>query len=266
MGGCVLDARYKLYSRQAESLNHLNQALLEFGVQAKNPDDVLQVKTDLGAIDQVHAARMDFWRWYAQHWNQWGARDVLGVQRWVQEAFSTMAAHLIVEILIPAWQTERESLIAGPTGGEANEKAYDSTEPPRHVLAAEEFVCLVYLGFVQNVLGRARSMVSGIIFLFVALALGITSYPFDPRPVIDGFIIVLFLVIGFVIFRVYSQMFRDATLSRLTDTNPGELGTEFWLKLIGFGVGPVFGVLASIFPAFSNFFFSWLQPGLSSLK
>jgi len=177
-----------------------------------------------------------------------------------------MAAHLIVEILIPAWNGEEDSLIAERSNEAHQGELFSFENISPHILAAEEFVSLVYLGFVQNVLGRVRSMVSGIIALFVALALGIASYPFDPRPLLNGFVIVLFCVLGFFVFTVYAQMYRDATLSRLTNTKPGELGTEFWLKVVGFGVGPVFSLLASLFPPFASFFFSWMQPGLSTLK
>jgi hypothetical protein len=61
-------------------------------------------------------------------------------------------------------------------------------------------------------------------------------------------------------------MHRDVTLSNLTDTKPGELGADFWLKLVGFGIGPVLGLLTSVFPELSGFFLSWLQPGLESIK
>jgi hypothetical protein len=42
-------------------------------------------------------------------------------------------------------------------------------------------------------------MVGGIIFLFVALALSVTSHPFDPRPLLNGFIIVFFLILRFLL-------------------------------------------------------------------
>jgi hypothetical protein len=65
---------------------------------------------------------------------------------------------------------------------------------------------------------------------------------------------------------VYSQMSRDATLSHITNTNPGELGMEFWLRLVGFGVGSLIGLLTTLFPSITDFMFSWLQPGMQSLK
>jgi hypothetical protein len=61
-------------------------------------------------------------------------------------------------------------------------------------------------------------------------------------------------------------MFRDATLSHLTNTKPGELGSEFWLKFVSLGVGPAFGLLATVFPGVSDFLLSWLQPSLSAMK
>jgi len=72
--------------------------------------------------------------------------------------------------------------------------------------------------------------------------------------------------VGLAVFVVYSQMFRDATLSHLTNTKPGELGWDFWIKILSFGIGPLFGLLATLFPNFSSTFMSLLQPGLSSIK
>jgi hypothetical protein len=55
-------------------------------------------------------------------------------------------------------------------------------------------------------------------------------------------------------------------LSHVTNTKPGELGTEFWLKILGFGFAPLMGLLTRIFPGITDFVFAWLQPGVSSLK
>jgi hypothetical protein len=42
-----------------------------------------------------------------------------------------------------------------------------------HIRNAEEFVCLPYLGFVQNILGRIRTLVMGILCLFIATAVAV---------------------------------------------------------------------------------------------
>ena len=73
---------------------------------------------------------------------------------------------------------------------------------------------------------------------------------------------------GFVltVFIVFSQMHRDAILSRTTSTEPGKLDIGFYQKLISVLGVPIIGLLASQFPEISNFLFSWLEPSLQTLK
>jgi hypothetical protein len=61
-------------------------------------------------------------------------------------------------------------------------------------------------------------------------------------------------------------MHRDPTLSHITNTNPGELGADFWMKLITFGIGPLLGLLTALFPDITGFVTSWLQPAAGSIK
>jgi hypothetical protein len=105
-----------------------------------------------------------------------------------------------------------------------------------------------------------------IIALFVASACAMSSYPFDPRQALSTVLIALFAIGGVVIVKVYADMHRDATLSHVTKTKPGELGAEFWFKLVGFGLAPLIGLMTRIFPGITDFVFSWLQPSISSLK
>jgi len=111
-----------------------------------------------------------------------------------------------------------------------------------------------------------RTMVMSILFLFVATAAAISSYPFDPRRGLAYTMLALFLVLGAVITYVYAQMHRDSTLSHVTNTNPEELGSDFWFKLAAAAVVPVVGLLTTFFPEISGFVSTWLQPGLQSIK
>ena len=105
-----------------------------------------------------------------------------------------------------------------------------------------------------------------IMVLFLASTVAISTYPFDPRQALSAILIALFVIVGAVIVKVYADMHRDATLSHVTNTKPGELGTEFWFKVVGFGFAPLVGLLTRVFPGMTDFIFSWLQPGISSLK
>jgi hypothetical protein len=105
-----------------------------------------------------------------------------------------------------------------------------------------------------------------IMALLLTSTIAMSTYPFDPRQALSAVLIALFVIVGAVIVKVYADMHRDATLSHVTNTKPGELGTEFWFKIVGFGFAPLVGLLTRVFPGITDFIFSWLQPGVSSLK
>jgi hypothetical protein len=131
---------------------------------------------------------------------------------------------------------------------------------------AEEFVCLVYVNFILSVLMRMRSLVMAAIGMFVFLLLSVGYYPFEPKQTMYSLLILLFLlIVGFVAV-VYAQMHRDSTLSRITDTTPGELGFDFWIRLAGFTAVPLLSLLLAQFPGVNNFLFSWLEPALQGWK
>ncbi len=282
MGGNVLDMRYKLIFRQLESWTHLYASLQE--IQEKRSSYLTRLLSggkesgiDFGtaqdciaAIDDIAKKRIGFAKWQSTHWDNWKARRLTRLKS-LQHSLADMAALMLTRLLIPAWRKECESLAPGPTG-RADESAKDTPDAQSvsglapHVRNAEELVCLVYIAFIQNILGRIRSLVMGIICIFLAITVAVSSYPFDPRPVLSGIVVALFIVLGATIVLVYSQMHRDATLSNLTGTKPGELGSEFWIKLVGFGAGPVLGLVATVFPEFTDFIFSWVQPGIASIK
>jgi hypothetical protein len=122
------------------------------------------------------------------------------------------------------------------------------------------------MGFIQNILGRIRTIVLGSLFLFVAATLAVSSYPFDPQPVLGYIFLALFLITGTTLIVIYAGMHRDATLSHMTGTTPGELGIEFWQQLLTFGVVPLIGLLTTLFPSITDFVSSWLQPSSQLIK
>src|SRR6266568_5631220 len=178
--------------------------------------------------------------------------------------------HALAQLLVPAWRKEKQSLIVAPARVRDEKEDAVPNPPPQakdeHLRNAEEFVCLTYLGFIQNVLGRLRTMALTIVVLFIASTVAISTYPFDPRQALSAVLVGLFVIVGGVIVKVYAEMHRDATLSHVTNTKPGELGAEFWIKIVGFGFAPLIGLLTRVFPGITDFVFSWLQPGISSLR
>jgi hypothetical protein len=281
IGGSVLDLRYMVIFRQMEVLTHLRESLLQWEELKKTEPVKAPVcknayRPDLPSacrwIDQLDATRRErteFARWYSKHWNNPSARQMSGLKS-LQQSLARTAATMLTQLLLPAWRTE-----SGPgvweSANKADDKEADAENPPLptlppHIRNAEELVCLVYIAYIQNILGRLRSLVMGMIGIFLSITIAVASYPFDPRPLLSSIVVALFVTLGGTVVLVYSQMHRDATLSYLTATKPGELGMDFWIKLISFAVGPVLGLIASVFPEFTDFIFSWVQPGVASLK
>ena len=236
MGGSVLDMRYKLVFRQMESLTHLRRSLLRW--EEKRPNG--SCETALSAASAISSCpapatgsssstrprqeRAKFAEWYSRSWDVAKERQVLGLSS-LQRSLAETAAVMITQLLIPTWRGESKSLILNPGDGKPGDSdGKDKADPyaasvsslPRHIRNAEELVCLVYMAFIQNVLGRLRSLVMGIICMFIAIAVAIASYPFDPRPLLSGIVVILFVILGITIIAVYSQMHRDTTLSNLT--------------------------------------------------
>ena len=270
MSGNVLEVRYKLLSRQVESLNHVRAAFDDLTKDTGDADDdALAAQGCLPAVKAAQSAVSRFAGWYSKKYRDPNAGNFKTLEAF-QKSVAAVAGKLLTDILAPSWRKETDSLVL-TMGGTADDEPGTPEKVPlaqveEHIRNAEELVCLPYLGFVQNILGRMRTLVLGMAWLFVAATLSVSSYPFDPRQALSGTLIVLFLVLAVIISFVYADMHRDSTLSHVTNTNPGELGTEFWFKLIGFGIGPILGLLTTVFPGLGDFLFSWLQPGLASLK
>ena len=268
MSGNVLEVRYKLISRQLESMNHTIASLKLFKASSATPITVEMVAESLKCLEDMREAGHGFARWYLENYTNADAGD-LNAFRTFQKRVANVCGSLLRNLLLPTWRAEHESLVvavekeAGTPGIVGQLAPLAKEECVRN---AEEFVCLTYMGFVQNILGRLRTMAVSIVALFVSCCVAISTYPFDPRQALSGVLIALFLVSSAAIVFVYAGMHRDATLSHVTNTTPGELGSEFWMKLLVFVAPLLLGLLARVFPGITDSFFAWLQPGLSSLR
>jgi hypothetical protein len=153
---------------------------------------------------------------------------------------------------------------------------HEKEEPKRHrgqetaeelkVRACERFVSLVYVSFLLVALARMRSLIIAISGMYILILLALTLYPFEPRPAIQIYLIVMLVFIVSVVGLVFAQIHRDATLSHITDTTPGELGADFYLRMASFVALPLFTFFASQFPEIGRTFYSWLEPALQALN
>ena len=191
---------------------------------------------------------------------------------YIREVLNDAVAEVLHKVLLPHWATEDNSLSletssVKPAEGDNERIVFDmdlSTDPT--VRAAEEFVCFHYIAFIQNILARMRTMILSMIALFISVCFSISFYPFVPRTGITIWMLINLSLIAASVIYVYAGMERDETLSYITNTRPGRLSGEFYLKTAAFLAGPVIGLLTAQFPAISESVLSWLQPGLDALK
>ncbi len=132
--------------------------------------------------------------------------------------------------------------------------------------SAEEFVGLVYINFIQQVLVEIRTHVFAFAFGYFFLLLALDVYPVGPHHTIMLLLVCLFLTFFGVVAWMFRQMSKDSILSRTTETEPGKLDAAFIFHLASALSLPVLGLIASQFPEISNFLYSWLQPGLQAIK
>ena len=275
MGGNVTDERYRVISRQIESLTHLKNEIAN--VSKETSGDATATTVPKEVLDRIASCQrpiLEFGNWYVslsekhKRCLSTPVSDIGPVSRF-QEALAKTAGAVLTDVLVPEWQKESDSLLIDKKQLQAQEAVKSnihrpfapSASLPDLVRAAEEFFVLPYLGFIQNMIARIRSMAIGMLALFLGMTLAVASYPFDPQQTLGRLFVGLFLISGFTVAYVYASMLRDATLSYVTDTNPGELGWQFWFRLLTFGIGPLIALLTTLFPSLTDLLLSWSQPG-----
>jgi len=169
-----------------------------------------------------------------------------------------------LKYLSVVWDKEATPVFPDHDDCEQNKSA--ASEIAASTRFAEDFVCLFYFNFIASVFMRMRTLVMTVAGIYVLILLSFSCYPFEPKAAFHTLTILLFLLIFGLVGFVFAQMHRDATLSRITNTTPGELGLDFWIRLASFAAVPLFSLLTAQFPGISGLLFSWMQPALQALK
>jgi hypothetical protein len=133
-------------------------------------------------------------------------------------------------------------------------------------VAAEEFVALRYVALIRYALLQMRSFLEFLMYGFILLVLALNLYPFQGQRQIGIALIVVFLVAGGYVVRVFAQMDRNPLLSRLSETKANELSGDFVRRLVSFGALPLITLVAAQVPAVGDFLLSWVQPTLQAFK
>jgi hypothetical protein len=293
LGGARWQDLYRLASRQLETLEHLRREVEEVG--GSKEIEALVERIDEAATAQ-NTMRSVLVRYYKFHSSTGQTAPLSGmpaeqdsshqpsppepstpveepefsdycIDRYkdLQEKIGETCAAAL-KYLQPIWWEEQGLIACEVTSREDVKKDKDSPDISLSTRLAERFVALVYLNFILSVILRMRTLTITVAGLYVFLLISVNSYPFEPRIALrSAAILMLIFVVGMVGY-VSAQVHRDSILSLVTQTRPGELGVQFWLRMGTFVALPLISLLVSQFPTLNNALFSWLEPAASALK
>lgn len=128
-----------------------------------------------------------------------------------------------------------------------------------------DLVALQFARYFIYVVGQVQAIAWCLSFSLLMLMLVLNSYSPQAPLLLGRFLAAIFIAIGVVVFWVFAGMERNAILSCMGKTQPGQLNYEFWFQLLGMGILPLIGVLSHLFPALSNILSSLAAPGMETL-
>lgn len=187
-----------------------------------------------------------------------GERETVTVVKEANQQGNEIAKFLEDQLWVGSW-SHGSSETADKLGFE------DGSKPDKPDTLAAEVVALRYIAFIRYVMLQLQNQLSFLTVGFILTAVALNCYPFQGGSYFRWWLTALFIVLAVVVIKVFSEMSRDATLSRLTDTPVGQVGGDFYFKLIAAGALPLLTVVASHFPGVGRFLFSWVQPAFSAL-
>jgi hypothetical protein len=237
-------------------------------------------RAEVGESDPAASCASDTW-----DRPKFPANDGLSRICSVEEGYATFCGSLLYLVLIPYWDRMRTGLVEESNvaihddGAKADEvdkgdKAAKTKEPeeslkqyePAFIHLAEELIVIRYVALIRAVLVNLRYLMLFVSAAFVLAIVAWNSYPLQPHRLIDWCFTLLFLSISVGFVTIFAQMHRNAILSRITDTTPNKLGSDFFVRLATFGALPALTWLAYQFPAVGGSLFRLLQPSLQVMK
>jgi hypothetical protein len=134
------------------------------------------------------------------------------------------------------------------------------------VACMEAFVAWRYEGFIRNVLFHMKHLLFFLAISFSLVLVSLNLYAFEPHQSLIWSLTVIFIVLGLLTIVGLMQIHRDPILSRMSGTQPNDLGLEFYVRILSLGAAPLITLLATHFPSIGRALVSLLQPGLEALK
>jgi len=245
--------------------------------------DTLHGSADSDYYNRLEAIGIDLDRNIEKFLREPGAGSFRGM-RAIEEDYARFCKVLLAGVLVPYWERVRYGTVAsegaetipikvhppqtnqGPPEKAVEFHATYGPSDPLYIRVAEECLTIRYVSLIRAVLVNLRYLMLFVTASFVLAIIGLNSYPFQPRQIINWCFTGVLILMGSGIIWVFAQMHRDAILSRITKTNASELGADFYIRIFTFGAIPVLTWLAYQFPDIGSTLFKFLSPAVSVMK
>jgi len=136
-----------------------------------------------------------------------------------------------------------------------------------HVRPVEELAALFTVDYIGWVVRHLRLLALQTLAALALTTMFLSSYPFEPQSLVRlvFFAIAVVGVAGLVVLLVQSN--RDPVLSRIANTDPGELTWDapFVINLLAVSAVPIVTILGTAFPEVRDVLFGWLAPILKTV-
>ena len=183
----------------------------------------------------------------------------------VQDKIACMARGVLLQ-LRDLWRDEVD-LVTSPDQFEKTPAALAAeSEASKQRSILEEWVALIYVHYIRLILVQIRTRLATAAMLYILIVWAVTSYPFINRHALTIGLSGLLAILAVIVISTYASINRDPILSRTINERPGRLDVDFLWKTASMVGIPILGLLASQFPEVSNFLFSWIEPGLNTVK
>ena len=196
--------------------------------------------------------------------------QVWEIQRLIRR-ISTFTSRRVFQGAWEYWQVNRYYQLAEPQPSDPASPGKTDASPagaelPVLCLLAHRFIAFHYSSYLTYGVRQIRNLLLFLPVGFVLLVFAMNSYSHQSPQFIGRMLLLIAVPLGVVVWVCLSGMERDPILSRVAGTKPGEVGIATYLKFLGYGALPILGLLASQFPAISNFLYSWVAPTLQAAK
>ncbi len=187
------------------------------------------------------------------------AHELQNIEKY-QVASAEIAARILRQDLRPWWRQSLEE-------EDAREPRNDQEKQEcLYLKCCSDFVALQCCRYAAYGVEHIQRLATCVSVTFVLLLVFFNFYSPQGPQLIARFFAALFVVIAYLMIKVFAQMERNSILSRISRTSPGELSAEFWVQLLTLGGLPFLGVMAHLFPSLSQFLFRWVAPGVEAAR